>query len=311
MNAHKTTCLIVSLILFSCLAGHLPAKETFTLEQVLSPPYPWGLTSAKKANRIAWIFYYQGERNVWTAAAPDFKPVNLTGYAKDQVFELPDVYLTEDGKTAVYIKNGNPNSVGWVTNSDSAPTSIATVSAQSGEITVIAPERLPAEYPQKDLVIPQLVIVKAADGLEIPCQLFIPKDAKPGDNRPGVVYTHGGPIRQMLLGWHYMEFYSEAYGINQYFANQGYVVISINYRSGIGYGRSFRNAANTGMRGSSEYQDVLAGAKYLQSRPEVDPERIGKWGLSYGGLLTAMWISSRRQTWFRSLGQKGTCLSSL
>ena len=119
MNAHKTTCLIVSLILFSCLAGHLPAKETFTLEQVLSPPYPWGLTSAKKANRIAWIFYYQGERNVWTAAAPDFKPVNLTGYAKDQVFELPDVYLTEDGKTAVYIKNGRPNSVGWVTNADS------------------------------------------------------------------------------------------------------------------------------------------------------------------------------------------------
>ena len=85
-----------------------------------------------------------------------------------------------------------------------------------------------------------------------------------------------------------MEFYSEAYGINQYFASQGYVVISINYRSGIGYGRSFREAANTGMRGAAEYQDVLAGAKYLQNRPEVDPESIGKWGLSYGGLLTAM-----------------------
>jgi dipeptidyl aminopeptidase/acylaminoacyl peptidase len=92
----------------------------------------------------------------------------------------------------------------------------------------------------------------------------------------------------MLLGWHYMEFYSEAYGINQYFANRGYVVISINYRSGIGYGRSFRAAPKTGRRGASEYQDVLAGAEYLQSRPEVDPERIGKWGLSYGGLLTAM-----------------------
>ncbi|MBU4329829.1 MAG: prolyl oligopeptidase family serine peptidase, partial [Acidobacteria bacterium] len=104
----------------------------------------------------------------------------------------------------------------------------------------------------------------------------------------GVVYTHGGPIRQMLLGWHYMEFYSEAYGINQYFANHGYAVISINYRSGIGYGRSFRNAPNTGMAGAAEYQDILAGVRYLQSRPEVDPERIGKWGLSYGGLLTAM-----------------------
>jgi dipeptidyl aminopeptidase/acylaminoacyl peptidase len=139
-----------------------------------------------------------------------------------------------------------------------------------------------------ELIIPDLVIVKAPDGLEIPCQIFLPKDAKPGDKRPGVVYTHGGPIRQMLLGWHYMEFYSEAYGINQYFANKGYVVISINYRSGIGYGRSFRNAPDTGRRGAAEYQDILAGVKYLQSRPEVDPESIGKWGLSYGGLLTAM-----------------------
>ena len=168
------------------------------------------------------------------------------------------------------------------------PTSIAEVPANGGKIKVVAPEKLPSEYPMNELIIPELVVVKAPDGLEVPCQLFLPKDAKPGDKRPGVVYTHGGPIRQMLLGWHYMEFYSEAYGINQYFADQGYVVISINYRSGIGYGRSFRNAPNTGMQGAEEYQDVLAGAKYLQSRPEVDPERIGKWGLSYGGLLTAM-----------------------
>jgi dipeptidyl aminopeptidase/acylaminoacyl peptidase len=131
-------------------------------------------------------------------------------------------------------------------------------------------------------------IVKAADGLEVPCQLFLPKGAKAGDRRPAIVYTHGGPIRQMLLGWHYMEFYSEAYGINQYFAGRGYVVISINYRSGIGYGRSFREAPKCGLEGAAEYQDVLAGVNYLRSRPEVDPERIGAWGLSYGGLLTAL-----------------------
>jgi dipeptidyl-peptidase-4 len=85
-----------------------------------------------------------------------------------------------------------------------------------------------------------------------------------------------------------MEFYSEAYGVNQYFAGRGYVVLSINYRSGIGYGRSFREAPNCGMQGAAEYQDVLAGAAYLQGRPEVDPGRIGAWGLSYGGLLTAL-----------------------
>jgi len=153
---------------------------------------------------------------------------------------------------------------------------------------MVAPSGLPAEFPVKELVVPQLVVVKAADGLEIPCQLFLPKGAKAGDKRPAVVYTHGGPVRQMLLGWHYMEFYSEAYGINQYFAGRGYVVISINYRSGIGYGRSFREAPNCGLEGAAEYQDVLAGVGYLRARPEVDPERVGAWGLSYGGLLTAM-----------------------
>ena len=91
----------------------------------------------------------------------------------------------------------------------------------------------------------------------------------------------------MLLGYHYMHFYHWAYGLNQWLANKGYVVMSVNYRSGIGYGRSFRTAPNTGGRGNAEYQDVLAGGKYLQSHPNVDPNRIGIWGLSYGGVLTA------------------------
>ena len=95
----------------------------------------------------------------------------------------------------------------------------------------------------------------------------------------------------MLLGYHYMFFYHMAYAMNQYWANKGYVVISVNYRSGIGYGRDFRMAPNRGRAGSSEYQDVYAAAKYLQSRPDVDPERIGLWGLSYGGLITALGLS--------------------
>ena len=142
-------------------------------------------------------------------------------------------------------------------------------------------------FPADAHVEPELVLTKAADGLEIHNQLFLPKDLKPGERRPAIVFVHGGPARQMLVGYHYMQFYHWAYGINQWLANQGYVVMSINYRSGVGYGRSFRTAPNTGGRGNAEYQDVLAGGKYLQSRPDVDPNRIGIWGLSYGGVLTA------------------------
>jgi dipeptidyl-peptidase 4 len=75
--------------------------------------------------------------------------------------------------------------------------------------------------------------------------------------------------------------------VNQWLASQGYVVLSVNYRLGIGYGKSFRTAPNTGSRGNAEYKDVLAAGKYLQGRADVDPNRVGIWGLSYGGVLTA------------------------
>ena len=74
--------------------------------------------------------------------------------------------------------------------------------------------------------------------LDIHGQLFLPIDLRPGEKRPGIIFFHGGPIRQMLLGWHYMYYYSNSYAMNQYLASRGYVVLAVNYRSGIGYGRT-------------------------------------------------------------------------
>jgi len=92
----------------------------------------------------------------------------------------------------------------------------------------------------------------------------------------------------MLLGWHYMYYYSNSYSMNQYLASRGYVVLALNYRSGIGYGRAFREAPGRAGRGAKEYEDVVAAGKYLQSRSDVDGKRIGLWGGSYGGYLTAL-----------------------
>jgi dipeptidyl aminopeptidase/acylaminoacyl peptidase len=140
-------------------------------------------------------------------------------------------------------------------------------------------------------VTPQPVVFKAADGLEIHGQLFLPKNAKAEEKRPALIFLHGGPIRQMLLGWHYMYYYRNSYAMNQYLASRGYVVLAINYRSGIGYGRGFRMAAGRAGRGASEYQDVVAAGKYLQGRNDVDAKRIGLWGGSYGGYLTALGLA--------------------
>jgi dipeptidyl-peptidase 4 len=147
--------------------------------------------------------------------------------------------------------------------------------------------KLGASFPAAEHVVPENVTLTAEDGVKFNNQLFVPANLRPGDKRPAVIFVHGGPVRQMLLGYHYRHFYHLAYGVNQWLASKGYVVLSVNYRSGIGYGRSFRMAPNTGGRGNAEYRDVLAAGKYLQGRPDVDPARVGIWGLSYGGVLTA------------------------
>ena len=168
----------------------------------------------------------------------------------------------------------------------SQPASVGLVPVDGGKARVIYPT-LASSFPKSAHVTPEVVIVKSPDGLEIHNQLFVPRDLKPGEKRPAMIFVHGGPVRQMLPGYHYMQFYHWAYAFNQWLASEGYVVLSVNYRSGVGYGRSFRNAANTGGRGNAEYQDVLAAGKYLQGRPDVDPNRVGIWGLSYGGVLTS------------------------
>jgi dipeptidyl aminopeptidase/acylaminoacyl peptidase len=112
--------------------------------------------------------------------------------------------------------------------------------------------------------------------------------AASGARRPAVVFAHGGPPRQMLLGWHYRFYYANSYALNQYLASRGFVVLSVNFRLGIGYGYDFHQPRDGGIRGASEYQDVLAAGKFLQARADVDPARVGIWGGSYGGYLVAL-----------------------
>ena len=157
----------------------------------------------------------------------------------------------------------------------------------SGRLVDMAPDSLPKNFPADKLVVPQQVLLSAADGMTIHGQLFLPPNAGAG-RHPALVFFHGGSRRQMLLGWHYMQYYNNAYGMNQYLASLGYVVLSVNYRSGIGYGMNFREALNYGAAGASEYNDVMGAGLYLRSLADVDPSRIGSWGGSYGGYLTAL-----------------------
>jgi dipeptidyl aminopeptidase/acylaminoacyl peptidase len=219
-------------------------------------------------------------RHIWRVAANGAAPVALT---TGQGIEWSPV-MTSDGHLAVLCSDAR------------RPADVAIV--QGTEPRHLDPSAIPPDFPLRDLVVPQPVTFPSADGLTIHGQLFLPPQ-RVAARAPALVFLHGGPRRQMLLGWNDRSYYHNAYALNQYFANRGYVVLSVNFRSGIGYGLNFREALDYGASGASDFQDVEAAGRYLISRTDVNPERIGVWGGSYGGFLTALALA-RDSSLFRA-----------
>ena len=226
----------------------------------------------------AWVIYSSNQndvdrRHLWRVPISGAKPPQAL--TSGETMEWSPV-VTADGKSILCFGS-----------TATSPAMPYQVTASGREM--IAAQALPADFPSASLIVPQQVIFRSEDGLTIHGQLFLPRNAS--GKIPALVFMHGGPPRQMMLGFHYMDYYHNAYSENQYLASRGYVVLSVNYRLGIMYGRAFREAPNTIWRGAAEYKDVVAAGKYLQSLPQVDKERIGLWGGSYGGFLTAMGLA--------------------
>lgn len=213
-------------------------------------------------------------RHVWQVPVSGGAPSPVTTGAT--IADLP--VFTSDGKALVFLHAD--------AKSPMRPAVIA-LASQSGAAKDLAPQALPADFPGARFVVPQQVTFRSPDGMLVHGQLFLPPGSQ-GTRHPALLFFHGGPYRQMLLGPNPMDAYSYMYAENQWFANHGYVVLSVNYRGGTGYGLDFRVPKNFGPSGSSEYNDIVGAANYLKSRGDVDPRRLGVWGGSYGGLMTAL-----------------------
>jgi dipeptidyl aminopeptidase/acylaminoacyl peptidase len=301
------------------------AREVWKSPNTLRGSYPRTEGGANlrwlAGDRLAFVSYQDGWPHLYSLPAAGGTAMRLT----PGNFMVEHVTATPDGRFLVYNANTGPDKddierrhlfkvpsdtasplaltsgtgLEWqpVVTSDGGSVAYFASTAQNaplpyvqsisgGAARALNAELTDATFPSAALVTPEHVVFKAADGTEVHGQLF--KAAGGAARKPAIVFVHGGPPRQMLLGWHYMFYYANAYAVNQYLASRGFVVLSVNYRLGIGYGYEFHQPARGGARGAAEYQDVLAGATYLRTRGDVDPARIGIWGGSYGGYLTGL-----------------------
>ncbi|MFT4017151.1 MAG: prolyl oligopeptidase family serine peptidase [Agriterribacter sp.] len=272
-------------------------------------------------NRIIYVSYEDGWPHLYSIPATGGKPTLLT----PGNFMVEHVRLSPDKKWIVFSTNIGPDkndyerrhiarvpvdkaameiitpgigietfpvitgdgaTIAFFSATAQRPSAVAVMSFNGKSPKLVGESLIPKQFPSVQFVMPRPVIFKAGDGKTVYAQLFEPA-GKPG-KKPAIVFIHGGPQRQMLLGWHYGDYYANTYALNQYLVSKGFVVLSVNYRLGIGYGYEFQNPDSAWNNGASEYLDIKAAGEWLASQSFVDAKRIGVYGGSYGGFLTAM-----------------------
>jgi dipeptidyl aminopeptidase/acylaminoacyl peptidase len=131
----------------------------------------------------------------------------------------------------------------------------------------------PAHFSRYKFAAVEPVVVKARDGMDIPCYLTLPVGV-PGKNLPMVVMVHGGPWARDEWG------YDREI---QLLANRGYAVLQVNFRGSTGFGKKFFNAGIGQWGVGSMQHDITDAVKALIRKGTADPKRIGIMGGSYGG----------------------------
>ncbi len=184
-----------------------------------------------------------------------------------------DAVFSPDGKKLAYLRaaGDHPQEVYMV----------EVAAKQPQQLT----DSLPAGLNPADLTTPVLVHYPSRkDQKPVPAALIVNKNLDKSTKHPAIIWIHGSGADQNYLAWHPGS-YRMYYGICEYFAQQGYVVLTPDYRGSSGYSREWTVGAFKD-QGGGESDDVNAGADYLKTLSYVDPDRIGVWGLSYGGFMT-------------------------
>jgi dipeptidyl aminopeptidase/acylaminoacyl peptidase len=167
-----------------------------------------------------------------------------------------------------------------------------TVDAKPNAAPVRLSDSMPKAIDKSALVEPEMVSYKGPDGQTVPAWLFVPKNLDRSRKHPAIVWIHGDGVNQNYDGWHVQRNYAVYYSFHQYLLQKGYVVIAPDYRGSIGYGRKWREGVYMDV-GGKDAKDAWMAANYLKTLPYVDTDRVGVWGLSYGGFFTLIAVTDQ------------------
>ena len=226
------------------------------------------------------------------------KPWDISGARFTKKGSYRVVYVNEDGKDAIEVINTETNSpidlpdfgnqsitsVGfsndekWMrmyVGGSNIPSDLYTYNFETQEqhqLTHVLNEAIQPE----DLVTAKVIRYKSFDGVEVPAIYYLPHQASESNKVPAMVWVHGGPGGQTRQGFS---------SFIQYMVNHGYAVLAVNNRGSSGYGKTFYQMDDLN-HGEKDLQDCVEGKNWLATQPEIDGDKIGIIGGSYGGYMT-------------------------
>ena len=153
-------------------------------------------------------------------------------------------------------------------------------------------DSMPAAMDRSAFIEPESVSYAGPDGQNVPAWLFVPKGLDRTKKHPAIVWIHGDGVNQGYDGWHVQRNYAVYYSFHQYLLQKGYVVIMPDYRGSIGYGKAWREGVYMDV-GGKDAKDAWMVTNYLKTLPYVDMDRVGVWGLSYGGFFTLIAVTDQ------------------
>ncbi|WP_053990593.1 alpha/beta fold hydrolase [Mangrovimonas sp. TPBH4] len=208
------------------------------------------------------------------------------------------VYTNEDGKntidvfetetmTPITLPDFGNNSItnvgfsrdetwmGMYVGGSNTPSNLYTYNLEATELNKLT-NVLNDDINVEDMVTAKVIRYKSFDGTVIPAIYYLPHNASKEHKVPALVWVHGGPGGQSRQNFN---------PLIQYLVNHGYAILAVNNRGSSGYGKTFYKMDDKN-HGEKDLQDCVEGRNWLAGLPEIDPDKIGIIGGSYGGYMT-------------------------